>query len=140
MYLLAIQLRLLKLGPGLTPPYTVITNTPLIREKPYLYVDSNTNYFVMVPALRTNSLGTTWASGPTPGVSIPISQFYLAKPGVDNAASINAALSSGLNLILTPGIYYLTNSILVTQPDTIVLGLGFATLVPTNRKSRHGDF
>ena len=113
-------------------PYTVITNTPLIREKPYLYVDSNTNFFVMVPALRTNSFGTTWASGPTPGVSVPISQFYLAQPGVDNAATINAALSSGLNLILTPGIYHLTNSILVTQPDTIVMGLGFPTLVPTN--------
>jgi hypothetical protein len=113
--------------------YTVITNTPLVREKPYLCVDSNTNYFVMVPNLVTNSLGTSWASGPTPGVSIPISQFYLARPVVDNAATINAALSSGLNLILTPGIYRLTNSILVTQPDTIVLGLGFPTLVPTNR-------
>jgi len=121
--------------PGPYPSYTVITNTPLIREKPYLYVDSNTNYFVMVPALRTNSLGTSWASGPTPGVSVPISQFYLAQPGVDNSASINAALSSGLNLILTPGIYHLTNSILVTQPDTIVLGLGFPTLIPTNRNS-----
>ncbi len=119
--------------PGPYPSYTVITNTPLVREKPYLYVDSNTNYFVMVPNLRTNSLGTTWASGPTPGVSVPISQFYLALPGVDNAASINAALNSGLNLILTPGIYHLTNSILVTQPDTIVLGLGFPTLIPTNR-------
>lgn len=57
--------------PGPYPSYTVITNIPLIREKPYLYVDSNTNFFVMVPNLRTNSLGTTWASGPTPGVSIP---------------------------------------------------------------------
>jgi hypothetical protein len=116
-----------------SPPYTVITNTPLVREKPYLYVDSNTNFFVMVPNLKTNSLGTTWASGPTPGVSVPISQFYLAQPGVDNAGTINAALSSGKNLILTPGIYHLTNSILVTQPDTIVLGLGFPTLIPTNR-------
>lgn len=116
-----------------SPQYTVITNTPLVREKPYLYVDSNTNYYVMVPALRTNSLGTTWASGPTPGVSVPISQFYLAQAGVDNAATVNAALSSGQNLILTPGIYHLTNSIFVTQPDTIVLGLGFPTLIPTNR-------
>jgi hypothetical protein len=114
-------------------PYTVITNTPLVREKPYLYVDSNTNYFVMVPNLVTNSLGTTWANGPTPGVSIPISQFYLAHAGTDNAASINAALSAGMNLILTPGIYRLTNSILVTQPDTIVMGLGYPTLIPTNR-------
>ena len=114
-------------------PYTVITNTPLVREKPYLYVDGNTNFFVMVPNLETNSLGTTWANGPTPGVSVPISRFYLAQPGVDNAGTINAALTSGLNLILTPGIYHLTNSILITQPDTIVLGLGFPTLIPTNR-------
>jgi len=114
-------------------PYTVITNTPLVREKPYLYVDSNTNYFVLVPNLETNSWGTTWANGPTPGVSIPISQFYLAHAGTDNAASINAALNAGMNLILTPGIYQLTNSILVTQPDTIVMGLGYPTLIPTNR-------
>jgi len=113
-------------------PYTVITNTPLISEKPYLYVDSQTNFFVMVPGLRTNSLGTTWAAGSTPGSSVPISQFYLAQPGVDNAASINAALSAGQNLILTPGIYFLTNSILVTHPDAIILGLGYPTLVPTN--------
>jgi hypothetical protein len=114
-------------------PYTVVTNTPLVREKPYLYVDSNTNFFVMVPGLETNSLGTTWANGPAPGVSIPISRFYLAHAGTDNAASINAALSAGMNLILTPGIYHLTNSIQVTQPDTIVMGLGYPTLIPTNR-------
>jgi hypothetical protein len=114
-------------------PYTVITNTPLIREKPYLSMDSNSNYVVIVPNLATNSPGTTWATGPTPGVSIPISQFYLAQPGVDNAGSINAALSAGNNLIFTPGIYHLTNSILVTQPDTIILGLGYPTLIPANR-------
>jgi hypothetical protein len=118
--------------PGPYPSLTVITNVPLVREKPYLYVDSNTNYFVLVPALRTNSLGTTWAGGPTPGVSISLSNFYLALPGIDNAATINAALSGGTNVILTPGIYFLTNSILVTQPDTIVMGLGYPTLVPTN--------
>jgi hypothetical protein len=112
-------------------PYTVITNTPLIREKPFLALDSGSNWVVMVPALQTNTVGTTWASGPTPATSIPISQFYLAHPGTDNAASINAALAAGQNLILTPGVYNLTNSILVTQPDTIVLGLGYPTLVPS---------
>ena len=110
--------------------YTVIANTPLIREKPYLALDTNGNYFVMVPNLETNSSGITWSTGPTPGVSIPISQFYLAQPGLDNADSINAALNAGLNLIFTPGVYQLTNSILVARPDTIVMGLGYATLVP----------
>ena len=112
--------------------YTVINKTPYIAEKPYLYIDASSNYNVLVPALATNGTsGTTWASGPTPGISVPISQFYLARPGVDNAATINAALDAGQNLILTPGIYNLTNSILVTHPDTIVVGLGFPTLVPT---------
>jgi autotransporter-associated beta strand protein len=113
-----------------TKVYTVITNTPSIAEKPYLYLDTNGNYAVMVPALQTNTFGTTWASGPTPGTSIPISQFYVAHSDTDTAASINAALNSGLNLILTPGVYQLTDSLQVTQPDTIILGLGYPTLVP----------
>jgi hypothetical protein len=121
-------------APGQSWPnttYTTITNTPIIREKPYMALDSNTNFVVMVPNLETNSFGTTWANGPTPGVSIPISQFYIAQPGEDNSGSINAALNSGLNLILTPGVYNLTNSINVTNADTVVLGLGYPTLVPT---------
>ncbi len=113
-----------------TKPFTVITNTPLIAEKPYLYFDTNGNYAVMVPALQTNSFSTTWGSGPTPGTSLPITQFYIAHANSDNASSINAALSAGLNLILTPGVYQLNGSITVTRPDTIVLGLGFPTLIP----------
>ena len=112
--------------------FTVVTNTPLVREKPYLALDANSNFVVMVPNLTTNSQAITWASGQTPGVPVPIGQFYLAQPGVDNAGSINAALSGGLNLILTPGIYNLTNSILVTRPDTIVMGLGYPTLIPSS--------
>jgi hypothetical protein len=111
------------------PPYTVVDKTPLIREKPYLTRDGNGNYFVMVPNLETSSVGTSWASGPTLGHSVPINRFYLARPGLDNAGTINAALRAGQNLILTPGIYRLTNSIFVTRPDTIVLGLGYPTLV-----------
>ncbi len=115
-----------------TKAYTIITNTPLIAEKPYLYLDTNGNYAVMVPALQTNSFGTTWAAGPTPGTSIPISHFYVAHSDSDNAASINAALNSGLNLILTPGVYQLASSLQVTNPDTVILGLGYPTLVPQN--------
>ncbi len=112
--------------------YTTITNTPLIAEKPYLYLDPNGNYAVMVPALQTNSFGTTWAAGPTPGVSVPISQFYVAHSDTDTAASLNAALGAGLNLIITPGVYQLSDTLVVTSPNTIILGLGYATLVPEN--------
>jgi hypothetical protein len=112
-------------------PYTTLATSPVTREEPYLYVDSSNNYSVFVPSVQFNSSGTTWANGSTPGSSIPISKFFIAQP-TDSAATINAALSLGKNLILTPGIYNLDQPILVSRPDTIVLGLGFPTLIPEN--------
>ena len=82
-----------------------------------------------VPSLRTNASGATWTNGSTPGASIPMSQFYVAKPG-DTAATINAALAAGLNLFFTPGVYSLNQTINVTRANTVVLGLGFPTLQP----------
>jgi hypothetical protein len=113
------------------PPYTVVPQSPVTREKPYLYVDSSGAYNVFVPAQRQNSQGITWGNGPTPGTSIPLSRFYVAKPG-DSVATINAALAQGLNLLFTPGVYHLNQTIAVTRPDTVVLGLGFPTLIPDN--------
>lgn len=112
-------------------PYTTLATSPVTREAPYLYVDSAGNENVFVPSAQTNSSGTSWASGPTPGTPIPIDDFYVARPS-DSAATINAALRRGRNLILTPGVYHLDQSIAVTRPDTVVLGLGFPTLIPTN--------
>jgi hypothetical protein len=113
------------------PPFTVVNQSPVVREKPFLYVDSAGNYNVFVPALQSNSSGTTWSGGSAAGSSLPISQFYVAKPG-DSAATINAALSQGKNLLFTPGIYHLSQTLNVNRADTVVLGLGLATLVPDN--------
>jgi hypothetical protein len=112
-------------------PYTTLATSPVTREAPYLYQDSNGNYNIFVPAVQFNSSGTTWANGPTPGSSIPISKFFIAQP-TNSAAQINAALFAGKNLIFTPGIYNLNQTLLVTRPDTIVLGIGFPTLIPEN--------
>jgi hypothetical protein len=117
--------------PSCGGPYTTLATSSVTREPPYLYVDSAGNESVFVPSAQTNTSGTTWASGPTPGTSIPIDNFYVARPS-DSAATINAALRTGRNLILTPGVYHVDESINVTRPDTIVLGLGFPTLIPTN--------
>jgi hypothetical protein len=112
-------------------PYTTLATSPVTREAPYLYEDSNGHYNVFVPAVERNSAGTTWASGPTPGSSIPIHRFFIAQP-TDPVEIINAALFFGFDLILTPGIYNLDRSIEVWRPDTVVLGLGFPTLIPQN--------
>jgi hypothetical protein len=111
------------------PPYTVLAATPVTREAPYLYVDGAGNYNVFVPAVQHDTSGPSWANGPTPGTSIPIDHFYVATPG-DSGAKINSEIHRGLGLILTPGVYDLEQPIEVTQPDTVVLGMGMATLVP----------
>jgi hypothetical protein len=121
-------------GPSTTfpsPPHTALATTPVSREKPWLYIDSAGKYRVFVPSLRTNSSGATWVGGATPGTSIPMSQFYVAKPG-DSAATLNQALSQGLNLFFTPGTYQLNDTIRITRANTVVLGIGFPTLVPSN--------
>jgi hypothetical protein len=115
-------------------PYTTLATSPVTREAPYLYQDSNGNYNVFVPAVQHNSSGTTWAAGPTPGSSIPLSTFFIAQP-TDSAETINLALIFGYNLMLTPGVYHLDQTILVTRPDTVVLGLGFPTLIPSHGNS-----
>lgn len=112
-------------------PYTTLATSPVTREKPFLYVNSSGDYNVFVPALRYNSVGTTWANGPTAGSSISIRRFFVAKP-TDSVKEINVALDRGQNLLFTPGIYHLDRTIEVKRPDTVVLGLGFPTLVPDN--------
>jgi hypothetical protein len=111
---------------------TVSPKTPLIREKPYLIFDAAGNYSVFVPALRTNSQGTTWYNATPAGELLPIDQFYIAQSATDNATTINAALAQGKNLLLTPGIYSVTAPIVVQRPGTVVLGLGMATIKPQN--------
>jgi hypothetical protein len=112
-------------------PYTTLATSRVTREPPFLYIDSNGNYNVFVPALQTNSSGTTWANGPAAGSSIPIKRFFIVNP-TTRLLAINIALASGLNLIFTPGVYHLDRTIKVRQEKTVVLGLGFPTLVPDN--------
>lgn len=110
-------------------PTTVIGSTPIVREKPFLTYDEEAGYGVFNPAVGRKTLGPTWLNQKEKGKFIPISAFYIAMPG-DSAAAINKALDEGKHLLLTPGIYELDETIRVTNPNTVVLGLGLPTLVP----------
>jgi len=112
---------------------TVLATSPVTEEQPFLYTDASGKCQVFVPAVRTNSSGASRASGAEAGASTSLSSFFLANPGTPVAA-IDAALATGKNLVLTPGVYDLSAPIVVTRPGTVVLGLGFATLVP-----QHGN-
>ncbi len=113
------------------PTYTTLTSTPVSRERPYLTEDANKKYGVFVPSLQRNSTGLTWAHGATPGRLVSLDRFFVATPATP-IAEINLALLLGKDLLLTPGVYNLQAPIIVERPNTVVLGLGFATLVPQN--------
>ncbi len=112
-------------------PYTTVATSPVTREAPYLYVDPYGHYKVFAPSVQHNSAGTTWANSATAGSSISLKEFFIAQP-TDSVAKINDELKDGKNLLLTPGVYSLDQTIKVTHPDTVILGLGFPTLIPEN--------
>jgi hypothetical protein len=108
---------------------TVLPTSSVTEEEPFIYTDPGGNFRVFVPAVQHDSAGPSWASGAEAGRSVSLATFFVASPSTPVPA-INAALALGLNLILTPGVYELDQPIVVSRPDTVVLGLGFATLVP----------
>jgi hypothetical protein len=111
-------------------PVTTIEKTPSIREKPYwVYVGGK--YYLKVPGMKQNSNGPSWLNGNKEGNTIPLDEFYIVKTGCP-ADSINYALQKGKNLMFTPGIYQLVESIRVSSPGTIVIGIGMPTLIPIN--------
>ena len=127
-----------------TPPadgWSYVTNiedTPIIREKPFLYLDEeNDAYKVFVPALREDAVGVSWSETDMgEGTSLDVANdFYIAKEG-DSSAVINAALEEGKHLFFTPGIYELDDPIRIKNPNTVVLGTGYATLIPSKANGR----
>ena len=115
-------------------PTTVIDKTPVIREKPFLTLTESGAYGVFVPALKRESSGPTWINGEENGERIPLTSFLVVYPEKDNAASINKALADGKHILFTPGIYELDETLTITRPNTVVLGLGLPTLIPLNGK------
>jgi len=108
---------------------TALPQSPATSEEPFLYADSSGKFSVFVPSAQRNSSGPNFLAGSEAGSSLPQSSFFVASPGTPVAA-INLALLAGKNLELTPGTYDLSAPIVVERPNTVVLGLGFATLVP----------
>jgi len=109
---------------------TTLDTTPLSREAPFLFRDGE-DLAVFVPNARTETRGVDWSTDADAGQKLSLDTFFVAHEG-DSAAEINAALATGKNLLLTPGVYHLDEAIQVENPDTVVLGLGYASLAPTS--------
>jgi len=109
--------------------YTTVDATPLIAEKPYIWLDQSTHrYYLMVPKLERNKVGVTKDYDNVDQIDF---QNVFVATDQNTAAEINAKLQEGLHVVLSPGNYNLEDSIKITKSDTYILGIGFPTLIAT---------
>lgn len=117
--------------------FTTVDVVEEIQEKPFLVYDEQDGFGVFVPGIRKRATGVSWrhngkviAGEQLDGEYLPLSEFYVARPEMDTAETLNKALNNGKNLFFTPGIYKLDQELVVKEQGTIILGTGLATLRP----------
>ena len=115
---------------------TFIPTTPIIREKPFLFIGDDGRYKVFRPALKHEHKGVSYSrTDMGEGESLDLlNEFYVVKPGT-SAEYMNKQLAAGKHLLITPGMYELSEPLHVTRPNTIILGIGWATLIPGEKNS-----
>jgi hypothetical protein len=106
---------------------STVDATPRGAVKPYLHEDDGT-WSILVPPVEENVVGF---NNPTRAKRIDMADVFVAREG-DTAATINSGIASKKALLLTPAFYGLEKAISITKSDFVVLGIGFATLVPYN--------
>lgn len=116
---------------------TWLENTTVMSEKPFLTFDDKFGYMVCLPWVMRDSKGTSWSENEsyTSCEFIMLEDFYVARSDRDNAKTINAALKKGKHLFFTPGIYKIDEPLLVTEPDTVIMGNGLASLKLTEKNT-----
>ncbi|CAE7876198.1 unnamed protein product, partial [Symbiodinium microadriaticum] len=106
---------------------TALTNvalTPVIAEKPYITIEATGRYNLQVPKPKFRSVGPAVEEATT----VPFEQ--VRGPGAEDLTStIQSKLTSGLHVVLSPGIYNLTATLTLTFKNQVLLGIGMATLV-----------
>ena len=120
-------------------------------EKPYLVLSPDQRYALHVPQPRLRPEGSDQPLGPVLTSDQDdvrdFTRVYVARAKLDAtdgpsdattidkdvARKINKALQQGKDVVLSPGIYHLQETIRMTKPNQVLLGIGMATLVaPTD--------
>lgn len=109
-------------------PITTQDATPLMAEKPFITRDHAGQFSLNIPEVQSNTVGPSWTGTGNPRVEkVDFSRVYVTRP-TDTAAMINAQLDMGFHVVVTPAIYQLTEPIVISKPNTVLLCLGLATL------------
>lgn len=110
--------------------HAVITvdETPKIAEKPFITIDTDGKYTLNIPQVSTARVGVDFSTGH----QVDFKKVYITDALTDTAESINNALSQGMHVVMSPGIYNLESSIEIKVAGQVLLGLGFPTLIAAN--------
>jgi hypothetical protein len=112
--------------------YTVIPNTTsMITPIPRLSITEDGLYSVVKSKLfPANTKGILPHGGET-----VLDNVFIANPHSYDTKTINEMLAKGTHVVFSPGVYLIDEQLLITQPDTVVLGIGYATLISTNKNT-----
>lgn len=104
----------------------------VFAEKPFITFEQGTEtetehgkYYLRIPPVKEDHSGPSW----DPGQRVPFEQVFVVQEDT-TAAQINAKIASGLHIVFPPGIYSMEESIEISRDSCVLLGLGYATLIP----------
>ncbi|CAK9096553.1 unnamed protein product [Durusdinium trenchii] len=102
------------------------TEAPSVfAEKPFIMIEED-EYKLRIPEVLTDHAGPDWQTGSTVGFD----KVFVTNANT-TASDINHAINTkGHHVVITPGVYELEEPIVINRSNIVVLGLGFATLVP----------
>ena len=111
--------------PRSTPP-------PISREKPFLYLDGNDVQGLRPGEADQRPRRRPGATARRRAARIPLNQFYVVKPGADRGDHQRRRSPRACTCSSRPASTTSTRPINVNRADTVVLGLGLATIIPDN--------
>eukprot|EP00930_Biecheleria_cincta_P039993 TRINITY_DN2743_c0_g1_i4.p1 TRINITY_DN2743_c0_g1~~TRINITY_DN2743_c0_g1_i4.p1 ORF type:complete len:774 (-),score=118.57 TRINITY_DN2743_c0_g1_i4:52-2373(-) len=107
------------------PVFTAISHTKVVAEKPFVIKEGD-RFKLVVPSAKTARSGVDYDV--SENEIRDFSNVFVANPSTATE-KINEKLSSGKDVVFTPGIYNLTTALRVCHNEQVLLGLGLATLV-----------
>lgn len=107
------------------PVFTAISDTKVIAEKPFI-VKEGGRFKLAVPAAKKARRSVDYNLSEEE--IRDFSNVFVATD-LTSTEKINDKLSSGKDVVFTPGIYKLATAIRVCHSEQVLLGLGLATLV-----------
>ena len=114
------------------PPYTTLDTNPASREKPFLYVDANRPLQRLRPRRAVQLVGHDVGRRPDARPLAPDRELLHREARRTASSRSTTRCRAARTCIFTPGVYDVDKTIKVKRADTIVLGLGMATLTAQN--------